>query len=122
MHHRSRHPNSSGGGGNPFTGRRLPANSPYRQQPDHNHNQSSQPNLNGMAKKALLIISSFCIFFYIVSGNGVDEQQYTSSGESQYTKDLNDIILKRDRKYAGPSVPAHGLYLNKVCYDKKIYQ
>tara|TARA_B100000927_G_scaffold136293_1_gene109980 strand:- start:2579 stop:3319 length:741 start_codon:yes stop_codon:yes gene_type:complete len=37
-------------------------------------------------------------------------------------KDLNDIILKRDRKYAGPSVPAHGLYLNKVCYDKKIYQ
>jgi len=101
MHHRSRHPNSSGGGGNPFTGRRLPANSPYRQQ--HNDNQSSQPNLNGMAKKALLIISSFCIFFYIVSGgSGVDEQQqYTtaaSSGESQYTKDLNDMKRKKQRK------------------------
>ena len=105
MHHRSRHPNS-GGGGNPFTGRRLPANSPYRQQHNDNHNQSSsQPNINGMAKKALLIISSFCIFFYIVSGSssGVDEQQYTggsvkSSSESQYTKDLNDMKKKKQRK------------------------
>jgi len=97
MHHRSRHPNSSGGGGNPFTGRRLPANSPYRQQPDSN-NQSTQPNLNGMAKKALLIISSFCIFFYIVSGNGVDEQQQYNSSESQYTKDLNDMKRKKQRK------------------------
>ena len=34
---------------------------------------------------------------------------------------LNDIILKKDRKFAGPSVPPHGLYLSKVLYDKEIY-
>ena len=34
---------------------------------------------------------------------------------------LNEIILKQNRKYGGPSVPAHGLYLSKVLYDKEIY-
>ena len=34
---------------------------------------------------------------------------------------LNDIILKKDRKFAGPSVPSHGLYLSKVLYSKEIY-
>lgn len=34
---------------------------------------------------------------------------------------LNEIILKKDRKFAGPSVPPHGLYLSKVLYEKEIY-
>lgn len=34
---------------------------------------------------------------------------------------LNEIILKKDRKFAGPSVPPYGLYLSKVLYDKEIY-
>jgi len=34
---------------------------------------------------------------------------------------LEDIIIKKDRKLAGPSVPAHGLYLNKVSYKEDIY-
>ena len=34
---------------------------------------------------------------------------------------LNDIILKKDRKFAGPSAPAQGLYLSKVIYDQDIY-
>ena len=34
---------------------------------------------------------------------------------------LEDIIIKKERKLAGPSVPAHGLYLNKVLYEEEIY-
>ena len=34
---------------------------------------------------------------------------------------LNDIILKKDRKFAGPSAPPQGLYLSKVIYDQEIY-
>lgn len=34
---------------------------------------------------------------------------------------LEDIIIKKERKLAGPSVPAHGLYLNKVLYEEDIY-
>ena len=34
---------------------------------------------------------------------------------------LEDIIIKKERKLAGPSVPAHGLYLNKVSYEEDIY-
>ena len=34
---------------------------------------------------------------------------------------LNDIILKKDRKFAGPSAPPQGLYLSKVIYDQDIY-
>ena len=35
--------------------------------------------------------------------------------------DLKEIINKSDRIYAGPSVPAHGLYLSKVKYPKEIF-
>ena len=31
---------------------------------------------------------------------------------------FNQIILKKNRKYAGYSVPACGLYLNKIKYNK----
>ena len=42
--------------------------------------------------------------------------------EGKITLDLlNEIILKKERKYAGPSAPSHGLYLNKVTYNKNIY-
>ena len=34
---------------------------------------------------------------------------------------LKDIIDKSDRIYAGPSVPAHGLYLTKVEYPENIF-
>ena len=34
---------------------------------------------------------------------------------------LNEIILKSNRVYAGPSVPAHGLFLTKVEYPKNIF-
>ena len=34
---------------------------------------------------------------------------------------LKDIIDKSDRIYAGPSVPAHGLFLTKVEYPKNIF-
>ena len=34
---------------------------------------------------------------------------------------LEEIISKKDRKLAGPSVPAHGLYLTKVIYKPEIY-
>lgn len=34
---------------------------------------------------------------------------------------LEEIIIKKERKLAGPSVPAHGLYLNKVLYEEDIY-
>lgn len=34
---------------------------------------------------------------------------------------LENIIIKKKRKLAGPSVPAHGLYLNKVLYEEDIY-
>ena len=33
---------------------------------------------------------------------------------------LNEIILKSNRIYAGPSIPAHGLFLTKVEYPKNI--
>ena len=36
-------------------------------------------------------------------------------------KELIDIIDKSDRIYAGPSVPAHGLFLTKVEYPKDIF-
>ena len=41
--------------------------------------------------------------------------------EKLSVESLEDIILKKDRKYAGPSVPPHGLYLSNVLYDKEIY-
>ena len=31
------------------------------------------------------------------------------------------IINKKDRKHAGPSVPAHGLYLQNVLYETDVY-
>jgi|TARA_B100001094_G_scaffold63476_1_gene59430 tRNA pseudouridine38-40 synthase len=34
---------------------------------------------------------------------------------------LDNIIIKKERKLAGPSVPARGLYLNKVLYKEDIY-
>ena len=34
-------------------------------------------------------------------------------------EDFNQIILKKDRKYAGYSVPACGLYLTKIEYNKE---
>ena len=34
---------------------------------------------------------------------------------------FDKIILGRDRKLAGPSVPAHGLYLSKVTYKPEIF-
>ncbi len=35
--------------------------------------------------------------------------------------DMQKILEGRDRKYAGPSVPAHGLYLTQVTYPDSIY-
>ena len=35
--------------------------------------------------------------------------------------ELIDIINKSDRIYAGPSVPAHGLFLTKVEYPENIF-
>ncbi len=40
---------------------------------------------------------------------------YVSDGKIK-PEDIPDIINRRDRKNAGPTVPAHGLYLNKVIY------
>ena len=34
---------------------------------------------------------------------------------------LKDIIDKSDQIYAGPSVPAHGLFLTKVEYPEKYF-
>ena len=39
-------------------------------------------------------------------------------------KNVNDfveIIKSKDRSKAGISVPAHGLYLTKVCYPKSVW-
>lgn len=36
--------------------------------------------------------------------------------------DLKIIIDKSNRIYAGPSVPAHGLFLTKVEYPKNIFK
>ena len=33
------------------------------------------------------------------------------------SQQISDIILSGDRKKAGKTAPAHGLYLNKVFYD-----
>ena len=42
-------------------------------------------------------------------------------GQSKISnKELIDIIDKSDRIYAGPSVPAHGLFLTKVEYPENI--
>ena len=35
--------------------------------------------------------------------------------------ELKDIINKSNRIYAGPSVPAHGLFLTKVEYPENIF-
>ncbi len=35
--------------------------------------------------------------------------------------ELQSVILGRDRKMAGPSVPAHGLYLTAVSYPQSIF-
>lgn len=37
------------------------------------------------------------------------------------TDKLKEIIDKSDRIYAGPSVPAHGLFLTRVEYPKNIF-
>ena len=36
-------------------------------------------------------------------------------------KELIEIIDKSDRTYAGPSVPAHGLFLTKIVYPDNIF-
>ena len=35
-------------------------------------------------------------------------------------EDISDIISKKNRKFAGPTAPPQGLYLNRVFYDKNI--
>ena len=43
-------------------------------------------------------------------------------GQSKISsKELIDIIDKSDRVLAGPSVPAHGLFLTKVVYPENIF-
>ena len=43
-------------------------------------------------------------------------------GQSKISsKELIDIIDKSDRAFAGPSVPAHGLFLTKVVYPENIF-
>ena len=37
------------------------------------------------------------------------------------TEKLKEIIDKSDRIYAGPSVPAHGLFLTRVKYPDNIF-
>ena len=36
-------------------------------------------------------------------------------------RELTEIIDKSDRTYAGPSVPAHGLFLTKIVYPENIF-
>ncbi len=36
-------------------------------------------------------------------------------------KDLDRIIQSKDRRNAGYSVPAEGLFLNEIIYDKEIF-
>ena len=43
-------------------------------------------------------------------------------GQSKISsKELIDIIDKSDRVLAGPSVPAHALFLTKVVYPENIF-
>jgi len=82
MHQRARPHNAP----NPFTGRRLPANSPYRRDNSHGHgNSRGGPAVSGMAKKALLIFLSFGAFFYIVS-SGVEDDGVVASSDANAGK------------------------------------
>ena len=40
---------------------------------------------------------------------------------TEFTKMEGQAINKKDRKHAGPSVPAHGLYLQNVLYETDVY-
>ena len=64
---------------------------------------------------------------FIVSGNGflynmvrimVGTLLFVNSGKIK-KDDIKNIILSKDRKLAGKTAPACGLYLNKVYYDRK---
>ncbi|KAL3789228.1 hypothetical protein HJC23_002813 [Cyclotella cryptica] len=70
MHYR-RHPPANNAV-NPFTGRGLPAASPYRSAADNDGSGKSHSSINMMAKKATLIILSFFMFFYIIRSSGDD--------------------------------------------------
>ncbi|MFW5699330.1 MAG: tRNA pseudouridine(38-40) synthase TruA [Bacteroidota bacterium] len=44
-------------------------------------------------------------------------------GQEKLTKkELREIIDRKDRSYAGPSVPAHGLYLTDVTYPPGVFK
>ena len=94
-----RRPHNPAGGTNPFTGRGLPAASPYRG--NNNHGQiHGSPSVGSMAKKAALIIISFAAFFYMLSGpieEDYSQQRYNNLQQSAKV-DISNTALEEQGK------------------------
>mmetsp|Transcript_11551 Transcript_11551/g.25414 ORF Transcript_11551/g.25414 Transcript_11551/m.25414 type:complete len:889 (-) Transcript_11551:1384-4050(-) len=103
MHYRRHPPTSGGGGTNPFTGRGLPAASPYRTGSDNKTHSSSVSN---MAKKALLIVLSFVVFFYMISSPVEDDyrKQRAASLQKKVDEDTISKVVTADREQSNPTV------------------
>lgn len=90
MHYR-RHPNT--GGSNPFTGRSLPSNTRSRGGSGSGGDHGNTPSLVGsMTKKAVFIIFTFTIFFYVIFAP--DAYDGSSSGIS--TQHVEQIIKTKE--------------------------
>eukprot|EP00970_Alexandrium_tamarense_P008571 scaffold1627_cov164-Alexandrium_tamarense.AAC.20 len=103
MHYRRHPPTSGGGGTNPFTGRGLPAASPYRTGSDNKTHSSSVSN---MAKKALLIVLSFVVFFYMISSPVEDDyrKQRAASLQKKVDEDKISKVVTADGEQSNPTV------------------
>jgi len=80
--HRRHNPAAGGGGANPFTGRSLPAG---RSAGGGGHHGNS-PSLVPMAKKAVALLLTFVIFFYVIFAPEYDDGSYETNRQPSIKK------------------------------------
>eukprot|EP00985_Skeletonema_marinoi_P010229 scaffold4824_cov193-Skeletonema_marinoi.AAC.8 len=80
--HRRHNPAAGGGGANPFTGRSLPAGRSAGGGGYH----GNSPSLVPMAKKAVALLLTFVIFFYVIFAPEYDDGSYETNRQPSIKK------------------------------------
>ena len=114
MHYR-RHPPT-----NPFTGRGLPAASPYRQAEQDANAKSHSSSISIMAKKAALIVLSFVMFYTLFLGGDTSTPEVSSQYSGGY-KERADASGSGNGpvKLSVPEVKSEVSYENESDPDEK---
>jgi hypothetical protein len=92
MHYRRHNPPA--GGANPFTGRSLPngrssAGGAGGRGGDHYHGNTPSPLVSNMTKKAVFLVLTFTIFFYVIFSPEYDDGSYETNQTPTIKKEEN---------------------------------